>query len=157
MKADDLDFLSNHWNRLQEISKDISDNLHKDVVPNKLRKYEGSKVLRFVNYSDLNGSWDIKELSGNSLALKALGDKISNMIDRGRSLDIEPMLRKIVSGRTKRLYAFYRTEYDFDSNFNRVNKHTVRDFIGVGHFRWNYRAYILNEDEIKKIKQFFSL
>ena len=149
-----IEFLSNYWIKAKNISNDIKNNLHKGVIPNNSRNYNGQSLLRLINFSDLQ-NWDPKQHTGDSLTLKILGNKLSYMIEMGRSNDIEPMLRKIITGRTKRHYTHYRTH---SGNFN--NNYKVsheKDFAGIGHFRWDYKAHTLTDVEIKRVKEFFKL
>jgi len=142
-----LDYLANYWIVAKNIGNDIKNNLHQ--LNNKKLK---SGKLNFVNYKDIN-TWSIQNLTGNSEALEALGDKINYMILKGRANDIKCMIEKITSGRLKRHYAYYHTKYEFKDC--EEHEKTIRDYIGTGHFRWNFKVYTLTDNEIEKIKNYF--
>jgi hypothetical protein len=143
-KSTDIEFLSNYWIEAKRLATHIQNNLHKGITPNKAENYNGQSLMRVINYSDLQ-NWDPKHHTGDSLTLKILGDKLSYMIDMDRSNDIEPMLRKIITGRVKKHYTHYS------------KLSGTKDPIGLGHFRWDYQAHTLTDVEIKRVKEFFKL
>jgi len=140
----DIEFLSNYWIEAKKIADDIKNNLHKGVTPNKVRDFDGQSLMRVINYSDLK-NWDPKQQDGDSLTLKSLGNKISYMIEMGRANDVEPMLRKIITGRVKKHYIHYSKTQG------------TKDPAGIGHFRWDFKAHTLTDIEIKRVKDFFKL
>jgi len=147
----DLDFLSTYWERAKVIAEDVVNNLPIIVC-------ESEKVGEFIHtvqFKDLeNWGMSPNQKSGN---LSALADKISNMIYVGRSKDVKPMVLKIVSGRIKKQS---KPISKHDRMVNRRDSQYFRytaDFLGYGHFRWNYQAYKLTEIEIKRLKEFFGV
>lgn len=142
MKAcKDIDFLSNFNKEKKRIINNILENLPKI---NGI-KTEEKKTFNTVKYSELNKKWTKNESNIKNIALDALARKIEHMIDNIGSPDsVKPMLESICK--------------------NRIKKHTKKgcknidgDFLGYGHFRWDYKVYTLNEEEIKKIKEFFKI
>lgn len=129
----DLDYLDNHYKRLME----YKDNIKKELPINKLvTKRKIGKHLSLVKFSDLNNNWNTSDISSN---LKALANKIVRMIEKGGSPNVRPMLVAISQNNIKSL------------------KSPTCGSLGKGHFRWNWKAYTLNESEIKRVKEFFNL
>jgi hypothetical protein len=58
------------------------------------------------------------------------------------------MLKSIVNNGVK-------TQYRFKNK--KGNSELERGSLGKGHFKWNWKAYTLNDREIKKLKEFFNL
>lgn len=132
--TDDLDFLSNHWNQLKSIIKNIEDLDDLELI--KKKPVKGFSYIKTIQFSQLNENWNVSTRSAN---LKALKLKLIHMIEKGRSNDIKPMLTKICSGRIKKL------------------KDPHYGSLGCGSFRWNYRAYTLTNKEIQRVIKFFDI
>ena len=138
-KRNNLDFLSSYWSMLNNISNDIIENLPK----NNKSKPKKIGIMSIINYSDIKNSWSVNELiKGDYRGLSILAKKLSHMIIKGDSVNIKPMLSKIITGR-KRTFKFK----DKDMTVN----------CGKGHFRLGQTAIILTEEEILKIKEYFKL
>jgi hypothetical protein len=71
------------------------------------------------------------------------------MILQGRANDVKPMLEKICTGRIKSLSQPKGKYWE--------SKNITGEYLGKGHFRWNYKAHTLNEEEIKRIKDYFNI
>ena len=100
------------------------------------------------------------KIAGKSKKLEALSDKIHYMILKGRAADVKPMIEKICSGRTK----------SFSQGLSKMKKKTnkllledpfrkpyTKEFLGRGHFRWNFGVYTLDNFEINHLKKYFNL
>jgi hypothetical protein len=135
---ENLEFLSSYWGKIKIIKKELID--LPNNFDNKLKKTK-YKFIYTKNFSELE-NWSIHH---KNITLCVLIDKIIYMIDKGRSIDIQPMLISICN--------------------NTVRKHTWKnpmglskgEFLGYGHFRWNYQAYILTPQEIIHLKSFFQI
>lgn len=136
--GNNIQFLSSYWNHLNTVTKDIKNEL--PVIDNDIVGVKKiSKNLAVISYKDLN-NWDVSGLLNNkSNVLQALADKIVHMVYKGDAINIEPMLRRICFKGVKKL------------------KQPDHGTLGYGHFRWNYRAYILKRHEIEKIIKYFNL
>jgi hypothetical protein len=135
-----LVFLSSYWNSVKIIGNDIKNDLPDNVISNVEKK---SKHFGLVSYKDLN-NWDVRGLLNNkSNNLNTLADKILYMINKGDAINIEPMLRRICFKGIKKL--------------SQVHKYSNNEFLGYGHFRWNYRVYVLKNNEIERIINYFKL
>lgn len=134
----DLEFIDNYW---RETSKRLNNII--DKIKNELPIiYDTESIgdnLSLVNSSDGNDTWSG---TNKSTSLEALANKIIHMIRTGKSDGIKRMLEKIATGRVKSL-----------------SKPGVYDseFLGKGHFRWNWKAYTLTPKEIERVKEFFNL
>jgi len=135
--GNNIQFLSLYWNHLKSITKQIENEL--PVLDERDLKIEKkSKNFAIISYKDLN-DWDITGLINNqSHALIALADKIVHMIYKGDAINVEPMLRRICFNGTKKLKQPDRS-------------------LGHGHFRWNYKAYVLKRHEIERLINYFNL
>lgn len=145
-RSEDLDFLDTHWDKVKDISYDITSNLPK--MSSEKRK-QHSPLLSTTNYSDMT-NWDVSELFGVSKTLNALAHKISHMVSEGRSDAIKRMLQSIANNNFKTLYRGLKQQ---DINF----PNQKRESLGKGHFRWDYQTYTLTPKEIDHLKRFFSL
>lgn len=133
-----IQFLSSYWNQLNSISNDINNELPV-IDDNIIEVKKISKNLAVISYKNLY-NWDVSGLLNNkSNVLQALADKIVHMINKGDANNIEPMLRRMCFNGVKKL------------------KQPNRGTLGYGHFRWNYRGYILKKHEIEKIINYFKL
>lgn len=147
----ELNFLESYWERAKLIAKRIEMELPIITVNHK----KVGEFIHTVQFKDLE-NWAITPNS-KSDGLSALADKISNMIYMGRAKDVKPMVLKIVSGRIKKQS---KPISKHDRMVNRREPQYFRytaEFLGYGHFRWNYKAYKLNETEIKRLKEFFEI
>jgi hypothetical protein len=147
MKAcNDLEFLSNYWIEAKKIGQKIQKELPKTIGTQATSKSQ-TGLLCFVKYSDITNSWSVNDLLakvyGESPTLKILADKIDYMINMGRGNDVPVMIEKICTGRIKKL--------------SQINNTLNNDYLGHGHFRWNYKAHTLNQKEIKHLKEYFKL
>jgi len=144
MKAvNNIEFLSLYHKELKKISKDIKTNLH--ILDSSL-VVKDRGVLQFVKFSDLKDSWLPSDYMGaKSKNLEILGRKLCNMIERGRAIDIKPMVKSIINDKIKKLT---------HKNSCGINE---GEFLGYGHFRWDFKAITLKENEIQKLKQYFNL
>lgn len=164
MKAvNDLDFLSLFWAEAKAIGQRIIEDLPKESIhySNTLVKVNPNSTVKMflVPFSKLGNSWRVQDIlrqfGGNSKVLEALADKINYMILQGRANDVKPMLEKICTGRKKSLTKKRRksvTQYQLE-----ISEVYHSEYLGKGHFRWNYQAYTLSDDEIKRIKDYFNI
>lgn len=139
MEKEDLNFLETYWIKINEIKNRIKQLPFIEPIGTEI-----SKTLRIVSYKYLD-DWNIKKMFGTSDNLKALTDKLVYMVEMNRSNDIPIMLKSIANNRIKKLYIHY----------DKIKK--TKDFVGRGHFRWNFRAYKLTDTEILHLKKFFNL
>lgn len=142
----DLDFLSNYWIIAKELSFKIKNEL--PVIHNNLSKViniKGSK-LNIISYKDLN-TWQVHDLikakDNISVTLEVLADKINNMILKGRANDVKPMINRIINRKP--------------SMQVKPISNKEPELLGIGHFRWNYQAYILTKEEIQFLKEYFKI
>ena len=141
---EDLDFLNSYWKKVNDIGFKI-----KKELPN-----FNSKIIRtdgrlcFIKYSDLD-NWSVDSLMGKSNNLVTLANKISYMISMGNGNSVKPMLEKIVSRGVKSL-SHPPTKYGRSIG-------STTEFLGKGHFRWDFGAVVLTDKEIKRIKEYFNL
>lgn len=146
----DLDFLGTYWERAKTIAEDVVHEL--PIIETKLQRI--GKFLHITQFKNLT-NWSISP-NQKSDSLSALADKIKTMILMGRGKDVKPMVMKIASGRIKKLSKpIGRDGKILNKNYSRP-KYTA-DFLGHGHFRWNYRSYVLTEIELKRLKDYFGL
>lgn len=137
----DINFLSSYWNQLKDIGNNIKNDLPDNVVNDNVQIK--SKHFGLISYKDLN-NWDMRGLLQNkSNTLNVLADKILYMINKGDAINIEPMLKRICFKGIKKL--------------SQVHEYSNNEFLGYGHFKWNFRSYILKENEIKRIIDYFQL
>lgn len=162
MKAvNDINFLASYWAEAKRIAEDIKGNLSCGCRDGLLPVFaSGGAKMFIVKFSDLKDSWSpndiIYNVVGASKTLNVLADKIHYMIYKGRANDVKPMIEKICSGRIKKL------SQPITKHQKLINKEYVKplytsEFLGYGHFRWNRKAYTLNEAEIKHLKQYFNI
>ena len=163
MKAmKDIEFLDNHWKEVNKVALRIKNELGNGEgeqlkavgsVDNKARMY-------IVNYSDLGKSWlpkdIINEKNGRSTTLQILARKIYNMILSGNSSSVKLMVEKICTGRIK---SFSQGLSKADKEYNKKLGYTkyTNNFLGRGHFRWDYKVHILTVKEIEALKRFFDI
>jgi hypothetical protein len=140
-----LDYIDTHWDKYKGIGHNIRKNLPNVTTGN---EREVGIHLRTKPYSELESNWNIKDLVGISSNLDALSEKITHMMYTGKGDSIKPMLQSIVNNGIK-------TQYRFKNK--KGNSELERGSLGKGHFRWNWRAYTLNDREIKRLKEFFNL
>lgn len=133
--SDDLEFLSSYWLRLNKIKESFKEFTQ---INHDLKEVEGSKYLKTIQFSQIKNSWNF---SLNSSTLIALSHKLMTMIEKGRAIDIEPMIKSITENKIKKL--------------SRKDAFGKSEFLGYGHFRWNWQAYTLTEKEIENLKKFF--
>lgn len=156
------DLISNHWNHWKQL-QDLKAKIHDQLALRHIVKE--NRLLFFVKFSDLKDSWAPKDLllqtnQGNEEKnhnLQALADKLCYMIDKGRSDDIKPMLVSICKNTIK---AHQRPHYNNISkrrNIYNENETFCNEFIGHGHFRWNFKVYTLSDIEIERVKEFFHI
>lgn len=147
---DDLDFLESYWSR----ATSIGDKIMMELPLVEVRHKKVTDRISIIQYKDLD-NWK-PVISNKSDSLLALADKIRTMIHKGRAKDVKPMVLKIISGRVKKL------SKPISTNQRHMNKNKswgtyCGEFLGYGHFRWNYRGYRLNEIELKRLKEYFGL
>lgn len=136
--GNNIQFLSSYWTHLNGITNDIKNNLPL-IDENVLTVKRLSKNFALISYRDLE-NWDISGLLNHkSNVLMALADKIVHMVYKGDAINIEPMLKRICFKGVKKL------------------KQPNHGTLGYGHFRWNYRSYVLKGHEIEKIINYFNL
>lgn len=136
----DLDYLEKHWAQKEKRIESIIAKLKE------LPKMEGmitevAKNIATVSYSKTGNTWGF--VAHESEGLKALADKITHMIRTGKADGIKRMVEKIASGRIKKL--------------SQIDKYDDNEYLGKGHFRWNWKAYLLSKEEIEKLKTFFKI
>lgn len=147
MKAcKDIDFLDTYWKEAKRIADDVNNNLASTIEQKRIPFFQkGNAKMWIINYSELN-TWNPQDITGSfgkrNNNLKALADKISYMIYKGRADSIKRMLVSICNDNVKKL----TQPNGFDG-----------EFLGYGHFRWNFKAYKLSELEIQHVKKFFKL
>lgn len=118
-----IQFISNHRKQLDYHFNKFFDFLY-------LKKSKA--FFKVINYSDLGDSWLFEDYSG----LRALYYKCRHMVyDLGQPNDVLPMLKSIASNRVKKL--------------TQPSKFGQGDFLGYGHFRWNYKAIVLSKKELE--------
>ncbi len=158
MKAvKDLDFLSLFWAEAKAIGQRVLTELPKGSIhySNTLKQVNPNSTVRMflVPYSQLGNTWSVESilnrLGGDSETLKVLADKINYMILQGRANDVKPMLEKICTGRIKSLSRPKGKCWD--------NENIKAEYLGKGHFRWDYGAHTLTEMEIKRVKEYFNM
>ncbi len=143
----DLEFLDSYWDEAKKIAENIKLNLPNGVGEKleMLSSKEEKTIMFIVPYSKLGNSWDVQDIltqnNGRSKKLIALSEKISNMILKGDSCNVKPLIDSIINNKIKKQ--------------TKVNKFKNNEFLGYGHFRWNYQTYTLDAKEINKVKQFF--
>ena len=137
----DLDFLSNYWKHVNDISATILTELPK--MDTKVQMI--GKNIGIIHFKDLGDTWSVKGLFGRSTNLDALARKISTMIDKGDAQNVQPMLRRIVQ---KGVVALSRPA---------STPQGEGEFYGYGHFRWDYQAWVLNKNELERLKTYFNL
>lgn len=134
----DIDFLATYWIEANRISNDIEKNLHLGV--NSLVKTDPKyRFLKTVSYSDMD-NWSPKN---DSETLKTLGNKLCDMISRGRAKDIKPMIHRIL---TKGVKKHSQPRY-LDGS----------DFLGHVHFRWDFKGHTLTKPELNRLKEYFKM
>ena len=143
---DNLDFLNSYWKRLNSIEDHIRNNLSSIETPSFIKK-EG-EFLKTISYSMLK-DWNINLLN-HSKNLKALTNKLSHMIFTEKATSITPLLKRII-------YKGVKKQRQPDSIGYGTQKIKFHIFLGYGHFRWNYKAYVLTHAEIMRLKKFFNL
>lgn len=141
--SDDLDYIDSHWKKYTDIGSNIRKNLPDLTTGDET---EVGKHLRTTSFSKLNDTWKLSDLYGISSNLDALARKITHMMYTGKGDSIKPMLQAIVKGP--------KTQYRYK---NKKGNDAERGSLGKGHFKWDFRAYTLNDREIKKVKEFFNL
>ena len=108
--------------------------------------------LEFIEYKDLK-NWSVRDImneryGGKSEGLYQLGLKITNMIERGHTINVEPMLQRIVNKGIKKIQ---KRHTGFPSS-------TKTSWVGTGHFRTPYgRVITLTEKEIEAVKKYFKI
>ena len=131
-------------------------------------------LMRIIKFSDLKDSWAPEDVlnTDTSKSLLRLANKIEDMVERGRANDVEPMLKSIISGKIKvwndndgprgrrnkrreKKQNYKVIEFKYPENDQRFNC-GEQNFI-YGHFRWDFGAYLLNELELRRIKNYFNL
>jgi|JFJP01.1.fsa_nt_gi hypothetical protein len=141
--TNELDFLGSFWKEAQRITGNISTELPKI---NPKAKMIG-KHLAVVQYKDLE-NWSVEGLFGKSENLDALARKISFMVNKGDAQNVKPLIERILTKGVKAQTKpkLVRTGYTCDA-----------EFYGFGHFRWDYKAYILKADELKRVREYFNM
>lgn len=162
----DIDFLDSYWAEAKRIAKDVNENLAVGCGDNRRKPYSDSGVKMYiVKFSDLGSSWSpqdiIRDVAGKSNTLQALADKICRMIEKGRADSVKPMVQAICNNSIKKLtkhpsnYKIERAKRD--DSLGILKRDAKGDFLGYGHFRWNYQAYKLDKVEIRHLKEYFKL
>lgn len=147
----DLNFLESYWERAKLIARRIEKELPIITVNHK----KVGEFIHVVQFKDLE-NWGITP-NEKSKNLSALADKLVDMIYQGRAKDVKPMVLKIVSGRIKKQSKPISKR---DRMVNRRDPQYIKytaEFLGYGHFRWNYQAYKLTDTEINRLKEFFEI
>lgn len=162
MKAcNDVDFLANYWIEAKKIGAKIRKELPgESIIDSKhLKKVNSESPIKMflVNYKDLGDNWSVDHIisknGGRSKTLEILADKINHMIILGRGNDVKPMIEKICTGRIKKLSRIINASKDQKT----MGSVYLNNYLGHGHFRWNYKAHTLTIHEIKRLKQYFKL
>lgn len=159
MKAvKDLDFLSLFWAEAKAIGQRVLTELPKGSIhySNTLKQVNPNSTVKMflIPYSQLGNTWSVEHilnrLGGDSETLKVLADKINYMILQGRANNVKPMLEKICTNRIKSFSQPRSKQAEKD-----YGKKT--DFIGRGHFKWNFGVHTLTETEVKRVKEYFNI
>lgn len=164
MKAvKDLDFLSLFWAEAKAIGQRVKTDLPKGSVhySNTLKEVNPNSAVKMflVPYSQLGDTWSVEHilnrLGGDSKTLKVLADKINYMILQGRANDVKPMLESICNNNVKSLTKG-KSKSDL-KNFKEFNTTCHAQYLGKGHFRWDFKAHTLTDIEIKRVKEYFKI
>jgi hypothetical protein len=135
----DLDFIDDFNKIKKEIVQNILENL---PIMEEVKK--SKNLLSLVKKSDLKGRWKKDTILGKSSNLDCLARKIEHMIlNIGCPNSVRPMLESICKNKIKKL--------------SQDNGRYDNDFLGHGHFRWDYKAITLSENEIKRVKEYFRI
>jgi len=135
----ELDFIDN----FNDIKRKIVQNIL-DELPIIEEVNQSDNLLSVVKKNDLNGKWNKETKLGRSLNLESLSKKIEHMIlNIGCPNSVRPMLESICKNKIKKL--------------SQDNGRYENDFLGYGHFRWDYKAITLSENEIKRVKEYFKI
>lgn len=120
---DSIQFINNHRKQLDYHFNKFFDFLYLE---------KPKAFFKVINYSDLGDSWSIEKYKN----LKILEQKCKHMVyNLGQPNDILPFLKSIASNKIKKL--------------TKPNKSGAGDFLGYGHFRWNYKAIVLSKKELE--------
>lgn len=147
----DLNYIKN----MHKKRADICDRLTKDL-PYLDVGATGSPTpgkLEFIEFKDLD-TWSVRDImekryGGKSEGLYQLGLKIKNMIERGHTINVEPMLQRIVNKGIKKIQKRHTTAFP---------SMTKTSWVGTGHFRTpSGRVITLTEKEIEALKKYFKL
>ena len=79
-------------------------------------------------------------------------DKINNMILKGRANDVKPMINRIINRAPSMQVKPISNKEKHRQNFEGWSWNKEPELLGIGHFRWNYQAYILTKEEIQFLK-----
>jgi hypothetical protein len=85
----DMEFVSGHWKRLQEIKERWKQQLN-EPMPCPHVRFIG-KNIAVVNFQHLR-TWSVAELFGRAEPLRELADKIEWMIDKGHCPNVLPFI-----------------------------------------------------------------
>ncbi len=144
----ELDFLERSHKMRDVVYKNIDAALSMDTNPH-LEKVDGFKLISFIQFSKLE-SWSVPKKQSETL--KALSKKIYHMIfDIGCPNSVRPMLEKIATGRIKTLTQPVSKGYH--TLYPKGHSELNGQHIGRGHFRWDYKAYMLNSYELESVRK----
>lgn len=156
-KETELEFLGNYHKKAKQTADNIRENLPKMETSREVNTF--GKYLKLIPFSEMSNTWNPRKLLTNmygiSPTLNRLADKISYMINKGRSADVEVMVIKIATGRIKTLRKIPSKEAL--RNALRSGYKKQPELIGKGHFRWDHRAYTLNNYELEQLKSYFKI
>jgi hypothetical protein len=124
----DLEFVSGHWKRLQEIKERWSNELKQPMTTPGVRMI--GRNMAVVNFSMLR-TWSVQELFGRAEPLHQLADKLEWMIDKGYCPNVMPFV----------LAAIRKNGFKADPNK------------GSGERWW----FDLTEEQIGRIKEIFEI
>lgn len=140
-------------NQREKLSNEIFNAINELCVKPIPTKKIGANLF-IVQYIDIKDSWLPKDiLLGESENIKALASKVKHMLNVHYDPDsVMRMLTSIMSNTVKSLKQPTTGFYDMYLD-KRMNK---SEHLGYGHFRWNYQAYTLTDEEIEELKKIFN-
>lgn len=142
----ELDFLE----KASKMKKEAYHTIHAALVLKNtdIEKKDEYKHLSFIAFSRLN-TWSIPITKSDSLL--ALSEKIYHMIFHiGCPQSVKLMLEKIASGRIKSFC--HPVRKDYRRLYPKGHSQLSGEHLGRGHFRWNFKSYVLNSHELETVR-----
>ena len=145
---DDLMFTGSYWKKLTDFRDRIEKELPIINLDSTIKDAGTGGMLRTMRYKDIT-DWHVP--GNQSETLTALANKISYMITKGRGNDVPVLLDRIVNKGTKKL-----TQPRMPV-LKGTTSRIPGEFLGHGHFRWNFQGYTLNDREMYRLREFFGI